>query len=634
MKKIQINDLHDYHFIHSLQSWGEESSFFTFVKTQTDEEKNSYQHDLYQSDGIRHQKIYHFDASPQHFIYNHKYLLIPEKDEDKHFLKKINLETKECEKKYRIPYSISKLEKLNKEGQFIASVYHNPHKEDYDDSLFEIIETIPFQSNGSGFTQGKINQLFFVDLNNDVFEAVTPENLNVFSFALNPEKTKIFITAHKNIDVFDFYPQMYLFDLKQDTLKLLTEQKELSIGTLIPLKNRLFVTASTKKEHGVNQNADFYEFVDGEFVKVCDFGLSMWPSIGSDVRFGNSPTSYLGKKAYYFTGSYHHYQRVYAFDGQEVKVVYKSEGSIDGWIPFQNNVIAVGLKNNKLQELYHYQVKKEKTKIISSFNREALEDKYIAIPKYIQYENDGQKLDGWILYPYDYQEGKSYPAILDIHGGPKTIYTDVFYHEMQVWASEGYFVFFTNPRGGDAFGNDFADIRGQYGQVDYDDLMAFTDLVLDTFPIDRERVGVTGGSYGGFMTNWIVSHTDRFAVAATQRSISNWISFYGTSDIGYYFAQDQTDANPFTDLEKMWEQSPLKHAMNIKTPLLFIHADEDYRCPIEQAMQLYTVIKENGVETRFVWFKGENHDLSRSGRPKARIKRLEEITAWMNKYLK
>ena len=164
--------------------------------------------------------------------------------------------------------------------------------------------------------------------------------------------------------------------------------------------------------------------------------------------------------------------------------------------------------------------------------------------------------------------------------------------------------------------------------------MVFTDKILSEYPIDKKKVGVTGGSYGGFMTNWIVSHTQRFAAAATQRSIANWISFYGTSDIGYYFAQDQTDANPYHDLDKMWEQSPLKHAMNIQTPLLFIHSDQDYRCPIEQAMQLYTVIKEQGVETRFVWFKGENHDLSRTGRPKGRIKRLQEITDWMNKYLK
>lgn len=136
------------------------------------------------------------------------------------------------------------------------------------------------------------------------------------------------------------------------------------------------------------------------------------------------------------------------------------------------------------------------------------------------------------------------------------------------------------------------------------------------------------------MTNWIVSHTDRFKAAATQRSISNWISFYGTSDIGPYFGPDQTGGHPLLDHDKVWAQSPLKYANNIKTPLLLIHSDKDYRCPIEQAMQLYTVVKMNGVDSKLVWFKDENHDLSRSGRPKSRLKRLEEITNWMEKYLK
>ncbi|MEF3692558.1 MAG: prolyl oligopeptidase family serine peptidase, partial [Acholeplasmataceae bacterium] len=134
------------------------------------------------------------------------------------------------------------------------------------------------------------------------------------------------------------------------------------------------------------------------------------------------------------------------------------------------------------------------------------------------------------------------------------------------------------------------------------------------------------------MTNWIVGHTDRFKAAATQRSISNWISFYGTSDIGFYFAKDQTDGHPNVDTDKLWEQSPLKYALNVKTPLLFIHSDQDYRCPIEQAMQLYAIVKERGVPSRFVWFKEETHELSRSGKPQGRMKRLEEITNWFETY--
>ena len=140
------------------------------------------------------------------------------------------------------------------------------------------------------------------------------------------------------------------------------------------------------------------------------------------------------------------------------------------------------------------------------------------------------------MKPADYEEGVSYPAIFHIHGGPRTVFSDVFHHEMQMWANAGYFVFYCNPRGSDGRGTDFGNINGIYGTVDYQNLMDFTDEVLKRYPqIDTARVGVTGGSYGGFMTNWIVGHTDRFKAAASQRSISNWVSFEHNSDIGHTF---------------------------------------------------------------------------------------------------
>ena len=136
--------------------------------------------------------------------------------------------------------------------------------------------------------------------------------------------------------------------------------------------------------------------------------------------------------------------------------------------------------------------------------------------------SDGYEIHGWVLKPAGFEEGKSYPGILNIHGGPRTVYSDVYYHEMQMWTNRGYFVFFCNPRGSDGRGTDFGNINGIYGTVDYQNLMDFTDEVLKRYPmIDPEHLGVAGGSYGGFMTNWIIGHTDRFHAAASQRSISN-----------------------------------------------------------------------------------------------------------------
>ena len=163
--------------------------------------------------------------------------------------------------------------------------------------------------------------------------------------------------------------------------------------------------------------------------------------------------------------------------------------------------------------------------------------------------------------------------------------------------------------------------------------MDFTDAALARYPqIDPKRLAVTGGSYGGFMTNWIIGHTDRFACAVSQRSISNWLSFYGVSDIGYRFATDQCGGDLFHTPETLWAHSPLRYAQHVKTPTLFIHSDEDYRCPMAEGMQMYTALVDRGIPARLCYFRGENHELSRSGKPKHRIRRLQEITDWIESY--
>ena len=132
------------------------------------------------------------------------------------------------------------------------------------------------------------------------------------------------------------------------------------------------------------------------------------------------------------------------------------------------------------------------------------------------------------------------------------------------------------------------------------------------------------------MTNWIISHTDRFRACASQRSISNWTSFYGVSDIGPDFSEDQCGASLWPDAEKFWQHSPMKYADKVKTPTLFIHSLEDYRCPVDQGYQMYSALAAHGVESRLVLFRGENHELSRSGKPKHRLRRLNEITGWFD----
>ena len=248
---------------------------------------------------------------------------------------------------------------------------------------------------------------------------------------------------------------------------------------------------------------------------------------------------------------------------------------------------------------------------------------------------DGVDIDGFVMKPVGYEPGKRYPGILHIHGGPKMVFGPGFHHEMQLWAASGFFVCYCNPRGSCGKGNAFADLQGKYGEVDFRDLMEFTDEVLRRYPeIDADRMGVAGGSYGGFMTNWVIGHTDRFRCAVSQRSIANYVGDYLLSDIGYYYVPDQQLGTIWEHPERLWKASPLTYADRVKTPTLFIHADKDYRCTLANGLEMFAALKLHGVESKLCMFYGENHDLSREGKPSNRISRLSEILHWMEEHLK
>lgn len=286
-------------------------------------------------------------------------------------------------------------------------------------------------------------------------------------------------------------------------------------------------------------------------------------------------------------------------------------------------------------ELYHLTIATGERKALTSFNKTYLDETELMAPQLVTAK--GAKdwvVHGWLLKPYGFEEGKKYPLVVNIHGGPHAMYANTFFHEMQLLAARGFGVLYVNPRGSHGYSQEFVDaVRGDYGGGDYEDIMKSLDGAIEVNSwIDTDRLGVTGGSYGGFMTNWIVGHTDRFKAAVTQRSISNWISFFGVSDIGYYFSEWQMQAD-MTDVDKLWQHSPLKYAKNVETPLLILHSENDYRCPIEQAEQLYITLKSMGKETEFVRFPEADHNLSRTGKPNLRFARLEQIVGWMEKYL-
>ncbi|MCU1233400.1 MAG: peptidase prolyl oligopeptidase active site domain protein [Candidatus Solibacter sp.] len=247
---------------------------------------------------------------------------------------------------------------------------------------------------------------------------------------------------------------------------------------------------------------------------------------------------------------------------------------------------------------------------------------------------DGLEVDGFLMKPAGWQAGRKYPLVLTIHGGPANMYGVGFSHEFQGYAARGWAVFFTNPRGSSGYGAAFQRaVKLEWAGKAYQDIMNGMDAVLAKNPwIDPDLLGVTGGSYGGFMTNWIVGHTTRFKAAVTLRSISNFTSVEGTRDAAYGHKRD-FGGDLYQNFDLYWKYSPVRYAASVKTPTLVLHSDDDQRVPLEQGEQWFRALQHFHVPSEFVIFPRENHELTRAGEPKHLVESLKWQQYWFERYL-
>jgi dipeptidyl aminopeptidase/acylaminoacyl peptidase len=248
--------------------------------------------------------------------------------------------------------------------------------------------------------------------------------------------------------------------------------------------------------------------------------------------------------------------------------------------------------------------------------------------------DDGEtELDVWVILP---PGEKSVPLLLNIHGGPASQYGHAFFDEFQVYAGAGYGVVYSNPRGSSGRGLDFVRaVTGDgWGTVDLADTRTVVAAALARHPrLDPERMGIMGGSYGGFLTAWVIGHESRWKSAVVERALISWTSFSGTSDIGGVFPANYTHAEYPDGWDDWWRMSPLALAHQVTTPTLVLHSEEDYRCPIEQAEQYFMALLRNGTTTEFVRFPGEGHEMSRAGKPRHRVERFKAILDWHSRHL-
>ncbi len=352
------------------------------------------------------------------------------------------------------------------------------------------------------------------------------------------------------------------------------------------------------------------------------------------------PTWSNDGQSIYFTDSHHGSSllRSISVDGNNLQT-HSAEGGVVGSFTFDRSQTKLAYFYGKMDDpgqVFARDIAENKDRRLTTVNRSwldridlgSMQEKWFKGP-------DGNDLQGWILTPPGFDPARKYPAIIEIHGGPLTQYGNFFMHEFYYLAAQGYVVCFCNPRGGRGYGEEHAKaIYGNWGDADYRDLMSWTDLVAGLPFIDPERVGVTGGSYGGYMTVWIIGHTQRFRAAVTQRCVSNFVSMWGSSDFNWNFENELNRKPPFESLEYYWDHSPIKYIGNAKTPTLVIHNENDHRCPIEQGEQVFIALRRLGVDSEFVRFPDEFHGLSRTGRTDRRIIRLEAISGWFDRYLK
>jgi dipeptidyl aminopeptidase/acylaminoacyl peptidase len=321
----------------------------------------------------------------------------------------------------------------------------------------------------------------------------------------------------------------------------------------------------------------------------------------------------------------------------EPELVVGGNRAVTGFDVRDGNVVYTASSSTALSELHFGDT------ALTSVGRDFAGGRELVRPEpFTARSEDGTEVPCWLVRPAGFEEGTKYPALLSIHGGPFSQYSTGFFDEFQVYAGAGYAVVYANPRGSSGYGEDWGRaIRGPandagpgWGTVDYQDLMAATDTALDRYDfIDRERLGVLGGSYGGFMTSWIVGHTNRFKAACSERAVNNLVSAYGSSDLFWAFAG--MFGGFLYDAFDVWvDRSPSVYAGNVETPLLVMHSETDLRCNVEQAEHLFITLRLAGKPTELVRFPAESHELSRSGSPTHRVQRFEILVEWFDRHLK
>lgn len=540
------------------------------------------------------------------------------------------------------PRTISRFEKQIQEVKHLRGRFISYLMPETSDEVPEAIVTdrIPIWFNGVGFIYNAKRTLHVMNIDSGHDERLTPDTMNVITYSPSKHGNKIAIASEYS-ELKPMLADIYLLDVDKNELNKVNETPLLVESLTWSDDEKYLVIAGHAMERGYATHSqvlilDTASKSIKSLTKNLDRGVSR--RVYYDLRgpFSAPLTPIVSGNFIYFTlsdGGAQNLYRININSGSVEKVV--TGDFVIEEFDVRGDLIAY-IKTTDVLPAEVYLMVKDREERLTDFNMHIIRKYEVIKPeRFIFKASDGVEVEGWVIKPANFKAGVKYPAIVNIHGGPKSKFGYAFMFEHQLYASKGYVVIYLNPRGSDGYTQEFADIRCHYGERDYLDIIEGVKYLVSAKDyIDPQRLGVTGISYGGFMTNWIITQTDMFKAAISQNGISDWIAEFGTTDIGYHFVPDQICGDPINGREVLISKSPLFHVARIKTPLLILHSLNDYRCYVDQALQLYTLLKYLNKETQLALFKEGEHAFGWTGKPLSRIRRLKVMLNFFNKKLR
>tara|TARA_B110001452_G_scaffold124794_1_gene103528 strand:+ start:622 stop:2691 length:2070 start_codon:yes stop_codon:yes gene_type:complete len=511
------------------------------------------------------------------------------------------------------------------------------------------IDDMVYRYDGGGYRRSGNNQIFILPVEGGTPRQVSSLEKNPSSAVwLGRDKVLFSANLHDNSDFEPNNSEIYVLDIKSGEVKQLTTRFGPDMSPVVsPDNSKIAFLGYDDKYLSYQQNSLYVMDADGSNVKLV--------SEGFDRNIGNRCIACHRKtevnainwmrdgKGLYFQYDTEGMTKISSISlSGKVKDIVDEVGGLSFGTPYSGGSYTIspsgryaftyGNVYNPADLAVGYNGSKDR---LTYLNKDLFDYKELGRVEEVWYESsyDGKKIQGWLVYPPNFDPAINYPLILEIHGGPFLNYGFRFSAEVQLFAGEGYFVLYTNPRGSTSYGKDFANlIHHNYPSQDYDDLMSGVDHVIKRDYIDGDNLFVTGGSGGGVLTSWIVGKTDRFRAAVVEKPVINWYSFVLYADKISFFYKYWFPGMPWDNLEEYMKRSPISYVGNVTTPTMLLTGEDDYRTPIAESEQFYAGLKLNKVESMLVRIPGAGHGIS--ARPSNQIAKVNAIITWFDKYKK